>query len=99
MQYKTLRELLSWKAGDAAPYPTAMVKVCVIKVGQTATFTSSHGEKGQMMNVSVADDTEAMTATLSDETKFNQIRERRSLTLRNFLVKGTHCLHHNRFIK
>lgn len=30
-----------------------------------------------------------MTATLSDETKFNQIREGRSLTLRNFLVKGT----------
>lgn len=29
-----------------------------------------------MMNVSVADDTEAMTATLSDETKFSQIREK-----------------------
>lgn len=55
MQYKTLNELLSCKAGDTAPYPTAMVKVYVIKVGQTATFTSSHGGKGQMLNVNVAD--------------------------------------------
>lgn len=85
MQYKTLKELLSCKAGDAAPYPTIMVRVCVIKVGHTATFNSSNGEKG----FSVADATEAMTATLSDETKFSQIREGRSLTLRNFLVKGT----------
>lgn len=89
MQYKTLKELLSCKAGDAAPYPTTMVRVCVIKVGHTATFNSSNGEKGQMLNFSVADATEAMTATLSDETKFSQIREGRSLTLRNFLVKGT----------
>lgn len=89
MQYKTLKELLSTKTGDSAPYPTTMVKVCIIKVGHIATFTSSNGEKGQMLNFSVADGTEAMTATLSDETKFSQIREGRSLTLRNFLIKGT----------
>lgn len=70
MQYKTPKELLSCKAIDSAPYPTTMVRVCVIKVGHTATFNSSNGEKGQMLNFSAPDATEAMTATLSDETKF-----------------------------
>ncbi|XP_061170615.1 uncharacterized protein LOC133179999 [Saccostrea echinata] len=86
MQHKTLRELQGSKPGDTAPYPTAMVKVNVVKVGHTATFTNSSGEKGQIINFSV---TEAMVATLSDESKFNQIREGRSLTIRNFLVKGS----------
>lgn len=70
-----------------APYPTTMVKVCIIKVSHTATFTSNHGEKGHMLNFSVADGTEAMTATLSDETKFSRIREGRSLTFEEFPAK------------
>lgn len=50
-------------------------------VGHTATFTNNHGEKGQMLNFSVVGGTEAMVATLIDETKVTQIREGRSLTL------------------
>ncbi|XP_062584965.1 uncharacterized protein LOC134246602, partial [Saccostrea cucullata] len=92
MLYKTLRDLQVSRPGDTAPYPTTMVKVKVVKVGHTATFTNSNGDRGQIMNFSVADTTEAMLATLSDETKFNQIREGRSLTIRNFLVKGNRII-------
>jgi hypothetical protein len=87
MQHKTLKELESSKARDAVPYATSMVKINVVKVGHTATFTNSSGGKGSMLNFSVADGTDAMLATLSDETKFANIREGRSLTIRNFLVK------------
>ena len=64
-----------------------MVKVNVVKVGHTASFTSSSGDKAAMLNFSVSDGTEAMIATLSDESQFGKVREGRSLTIRNFLVK------------
>ena len=41
-----------------------------------------------MLNFSVSDGTEAMIATLSDESQFGKVREGRSLTIRTFLVKG-----------
>lgn len=86
MQHRTLKELQKSK-GDS-PYPTTMVKVNVVKVGHTASFTSSSGDKAAMLNFSVSDGTEAMIATLSDESQFGKVREGRSLTIRNFLVKG-----------
>ena len=65
-----------------------MVKVNVVKVGHTASFTSSSEDKAAMLNFSVSDGTEAMIATLSDESQFGKVREGRSLTIRTFLVKG-----------
>ena len=85
MQHRTLKELQKSK-GDS-PYPTTMVKVNVVKVGHTASFTSSSEDKAAMLNFSVSDGTEAMIATLSDESQFGKVREGRSLTIRNFLVK------------
>ena len=58
-----------------------------VKVGHTASFTSSSEDKAAMLNFSVSDGTEAMIATLSDESQFGKVSEGRSLTIRNFLVK------------
>lgn len=44
-----------------------MVKVSIIIVGHTATFINNHGEKSNMLNLRVADGTEAVVATLIEE--------------------------------
>lgn len=62
--------------------------VRVAKVGHTAKFTGSNGVPGSMLNLSIADLTNVMIATLRDESQFNKIKEGRTLQLRNFLVKA-----------
>uniref|UniRef100_K1PEY3 Uncharacterized protein n=1 Tax=Magallana gigas TaxID=29159 RepID=K1PEY3_MAGGI len=73
------------KSGDSLPYPKALVKATVIKLGHTATFTNANGEKGSILNFSVPDGTEAMLVTLSDEAKMPTIKEGRTLQIRNFI--------------
>lgn len=41
-----------------------------------------------MLNFSIADKTDCMLATLSDENQMMKIREGKTMQLRNFLVKG-----------
>ncbi|XP_061193923.1 uncharacterized protein LOC133202166 [Saccostrea echinata] len=89
MQEKSLKELSEEsKTKETVTYPLGKLVVKVAKVGHTAKFTGSNGVPGSMLNFSIADSTDAMLATLSDETQFNKIKEGRTLQLRNFLVKG-----------
>lgn len=60
-----------------------------VKLGHTVTFTNANGEKGSILNFSIADGTEAMLVTLSDEAKMPTIKEGRTLQIRNFIVKGS----------
>ena len=70
-----------------------MLVVKVAKVGHTANFVSTTGTDMKMINFSIADSTMALAATLSDETKFNKIREGRTIQVRNFMTKnGRICL-------
>lgn len=87
MQGKLLEELLEeGKQKDTITYPNGKLIVRVAKVGHTAKF--SNGVPGSMLNFSIADLTNVMMATLSDESQFNKIKEGRTLQLRNFLVKA-----------
>lgn len=89
MQGKLLEELLEeGKQKDTITYPNGKLIVRVAKVGHTAKFTGSNGVPGSMLNFSIADLTNVMMATLSDESQFNKIKEGRTLQLRNFLVKA-----------
>lgn len=51
-----------------------------------ATFTNVNGEKGSILNFSVANGTDAMLVTLSDEAKMPTIKDGRTLQMRNFIV-------------
>lgn len=87
MQGKLLEELLEeGKQKDTITYPNGKLIVRVAKVGHTAKFTGSNGVP--FVNFSIADLTNVMMATLSDESQFNKIKEGRTLQLRNFLVKA-----------
>lgn len=74
MQEKSLEELLEeGKQKDTITYPNGKLTVRVAKVGHTAKFTGSNGVPGSMLNFSIADLTNVMMATLSDESQFNKI--------------------------
>ncbi|XP_065927023.1 uncharacterized protein [Magallana gigas] len=89
MQEKSLKDLIMENKGkEAAAYPMGKLVVVVAKVGHTANFTGSSGTKGSMLNFSIADKTDCMLATLSDENQMMKIREGKTMQLRNFLVKG-----------
>lgn len=80
MQGKLLEELLEeGKQKDTITYPNGKLIVRVAKVGHTAKFTGSNGVPGSMLNFSIADLTNVMMATLSDESQFNKIKEGRTL--------------------
>ena len=72
MQHRALKELQKFK-GDS-PYPTTMVKVNVVKVGHTASFTSSSEDKAAMLNFSVSDGTEAMIVAPPSVMKVNLVK-------------------------
>lgn len=89
MHEKSLKDLIMKSKGkEAAAYPMGKLVVVVAKVGHTANFTGSSGTKGSMLNFSIADKTDCMLATQSDEKKMMKIREGKTLQMRNFLVKG-----------
>eukprot|EP00105_Crassostrea_gigas_P038820 XP_019922968.1 PREDICTED: uncharacterized protein LOC105328767 [Crassostrea gigas] len=89
MQEKSLKDLIMENKGkEAAAYPMGKLIVVVAKVRHTANFTGSSGTKGSMLNFSIADKTDCMLATLSDENQMMKIREGKTMQLRNFLVKG-----------
>ncbi|XP_062580672.1 uncharacterized protein LOC134242588 isoform X2 [Saccostrea cucullata] len=89
MQEKSLKDLTLETSGkDAGAYPMGKIVVVVAKVGHTAQFKGSSGTMGSMLNFSIADKTDTMLATLSDESQMVKIQQGRTLQLRNFLVKG-----------
>ena len=89
MNVKKFNELTQQEdSSRAKPYPTAFVKVQVLKVGHTANFKQSNGKDGCMLNFSVADASDAVLATLNDASQFTSVKEGRTLHIRNFLMKG-----------
>lgn len=88
MQEKSLKDLIMEnKRKEAAAFPIGKLVVVVAKVGHTANFTGRSGTKCSMLNFSIADRTDCMLATLSDENQMMKIREGKTMQLRNFLVK------------
>ncbi|XP_061162525.1 uncharacterized protein LOC133204098 [Saccostrea echinata] len=87
MSLKKLEDLLQ-TGQKPQPYPTSLVKVKVVKVGHIANFTQSNGQEGSMLNFSVADNSGAVLATLSDVNQFDTVKEGKTLQIRNFLMKG-----------
>ncbi|XP_033755859.1 LOW QUALITY PROTEIN: uncharacterized protein LOC117338610 [Pecten maximus] len=85
---KTLADLKGKDEAKAKPYPTAIIKVKIVKVGHTASFTGSGGESGPILNFSVADPGDAALASLNDSSKFDQIKEGKSIIIRNFMAKN-----------
>lgn len=83
MLHKTLAELQKMKSGNSLPYPNALVKATAIKPGH---LYQCKWRKGSILNFSVADGTEAMLVTLSDEAKMPTIKDGRTLQIRNFIV-------------
>jgi hypothetical protein len=88
MAQKTIVELLdSSTTLRATPYPGSLTAK-VVKLGHTAKFKDANGGQAEMLNFSLADNTGAILATMTDKSQFRQIREGRTLLIREFIVKN-----------
>ena len=84
---KTLIQLMN-NCPVVSTAQTCLVRAKVVKIGTTVPTKGANGEDVNIMNFSLGDSTEAVLANCSDETKFSEIVEGRTLHLRNFSIKS-----------
>ncbi|XP_056004184.1 uncharacterized protein LOC125660194 [Ostrea edulis] len=88
MSQKTISEI-EGGTGTLRPTPySGGLTANVVKLGHTAKFTESNGSQAEMLNFSLADATGAILATITDKTQFRQIKEGKTLLIRDFIVKN-----------
>nr|XP_022330640.1 uncharacterized protein LOC111128957 [Crassostrea virginica] len=87
MTQRTLSELKAMSQSRAVPYGES-ITVQVVKRGHVANFTDANGQQAEMLNFSIADQTGAMLATLTDKTKHGRIIEGKTLHVRDFILKA-----------
>ena len=85
MTQRTLSELKAMSQSRALPYGES---ITVVKRGHVANFTDANGQQAEMLNFSIADQTGAMLATLTDKTKHGRIIEGKTLHVRDFILKA-----------
>ena len=74
--------------GRNATVTSSLLRMKVVKVGNTITTTGQNGAELRLMNFALADRTEAILVNCSDSSKFNVIREGKTLHMRNFSIKN-----------
>ena len=73
---------------DNCGLTTKLLKVRVVKLGNTVQTKSSNGSDFEILNFSVADSTMALLANCSDAFKMAAIKEGRTLHIRNYSIKN-----------